>query len=257
MLRLVDPGGSRCSEHRGASALLVSENAVGTSVRKSGPRRDRTAGTLLINKRPNTTVPSRPRQTVRLTCRFIHERPICRMAAALCGAGLITFPVQPDKTPAIRGYLKIGPAVSRQLAIKFPANDAFGLACKRNRITVLDVDTRDERVLIEGLASTDRHPSSCGAAAATFRLGTGTTESGGRFAQTQEGPSTSLGMALSCARPHRPPRGDTRSFREAWRISIACQPCAHLGSPQSPSDSNPSHPTSPARSGTMGCFGNA
>ena len=68
--------------------------------------------------------------------------------------GLTTFPVRPDKTPSVKGYLRIGPDVSRQLALRFADNDAFGLACKRNRITVLDVDTNDERVLVEAL---DRH----------------------------------------------------------------------------------------------------
>ena len=81
-------------------------------------------------------------------------RHLCPMAAALCRARAGDLPSRPNKTPAVRGYLKIGLDVSRQLAIKFPANDAFGLACRRNRITVLDVDTNDERVLVEGL---DRH----------------------------------------------------------------------------------------------------
>lgn len=66
--------------------------------------------------------------------------------------GVVIFPVGANKVPAVRGYLKIGPKVSSQLAIKFPDNDAFGLACRRNRITVLDVDTPDENVLADGLA---------------------------------------------------------------------------------------------------------
>lgn len=65
--------------------------------------------------------------------------------------GVATFPVTPEKTPAVKGYLKIGGRVSEQLALKFPANDAFGLACKRNRITVLDIDAPDEKLLAEGL----------------------------------------------------------------------------------------------------------
>jgi hypothetical protein len=65
---------------------------------------------------------------------------------------IATFPVTPDKVPAVKGYLRVGLNASDQLAMKFPANDAFGLACRRNRITVLDVDTPDERVLADGLA---------------------------------------------------------------------------------------------------------
>ncbi len=64
--------------------------------------------------------------------------------------GVITFPVR-NKTPAIRGYLKIGQRVSRQLAIKFGNDNTFGFACRRNKITVLDIDTSDEKVLADAL----------------------------------------------------------------------------------------------------------
>ncbi|MEO9299012.1 bifunctional DNA primase/polymerase [Devosia alba] len=63
-----------------------------------------------------------------------------------------TFPVRPDKTPAVRGYLGIGRKASEQMAMSFPDATGIGLACRRNRITVLDVDTTDERILADGLA---------------------------------------------------------------------------------------------------------
>ena len=70
--------------------------------------------------------------------------------------GIATFPVVIDdsgKRPAVKGYLKVGSDLSRHLALRFAANDAFGFALARyNRITVLDVDTRDDRVLSEALA---------------------------------------------------------------------------------------------------------
>ena len=70
--------------------------------------------------------------------------------------GIATFPVVIDgsgKRPAVKGYLKVGSDLSRHLALRFAANDAFGFALGRyNRITVLDVDTRDDRVLSEALA---------------------------------------------------------------------------------------------------------
>jgi hypothetical protein len=65
--------------------------------------------------------------------------------------GIATFPVR-EKRPAVRGYLKIGLPASQQFAIKFPAENAFGLACARNRITVLDVDAPDERLMADALA---------------------------------------------------------------------------------------------------------
>lgn len=66
-------------------------------------------------------------------------------------AGIPTFPVR-DKRPAVKGYLKTGLKASGQFALKFSDEDAFGFACRRNRITVLDVDTPDERVLCDALS---------------------------------------------------------------------------------------------------------
>jgi hypothetical protein len=72
--------------------------------------------------------------------------------------GVPTFPVDltsDAKKPAVRGYLKIGLDYSGQLALRFPANDAFGFAPgARAGITVLDIDSKDER---ERDAAFDRH----------------------------------------------------------------------------------------------------
>lgn len=72
--------------------------------------------------------------------------------------GIPTFPVRADngnKRPAVKGYLQVGPRRSRVLAEKFPNAPALGLACgEPSKITVLDVDTPDERILADAL---DRH----------------------------------------------------------------------------------------------------
>lgn len=71
-------------------------------------------------------------------------------------AAVPTFPVTIDdagKRPAVRGYLKVGSDYSRKLATRFPESQAFGFACgRRSRLTVLDVDTTDERTLADALA---------------------------------------------------------------------------------------------------------
>ena len=68
--------------------------------------------------------------------------------------GIATFPVR-EKRPAVRGYLKLGSATSARLAEKFSDAEAIGFALgKRSKITVLDVDTPDERVLADAL---DQH----------------------------------------------------------------------------------------------------
>ncbi len=63
---------------------------------------------------------------------------------------IATFPVR-DKRPAVRGYLRAGMRASQEFASKFPGEAAFGLACRKNRITVLDVDSPDERLLADAL----------------------------------------------------------------------------------------------------------
>jgi hypothetical protein len=69
--------------------------------------------------------------------------------------GIATFPVTDAKKPAVRGYLNVGLNYSRELADRFPDRLAFGFATDgRNGITILDVDTADERVLTQAL---DRH----------------------------------------------------------------------------------------------------
>lgn len=65
-------------------------------------------------------------------------------------AGIATFPVR-DKRPAVKGYLKAGLKASHHYRGKFPGDDAFGFACRPNRITVLDVDAPDERLLRDAL----------------------------------------------------------------------------------------------------------
>jgi hypothetical protein len=71
--------------------------------------------------------------------------------------GIATFPVL-GKKPAVSGYLKIGLKASQQFASKFASENAFGLACRRNRITVLDVDAPDERLLADAMSEYGETP---------------------------------------------------------------------------------------------------
>jgi hypothetical protein len=60
--------------------------------------------------------------------------------------GIATFPVHETKRPAIRGWQKIGLRGSATLAGKRDA-DAFGYVTgRRSNITVLDIDTTDEKI---------------------------------------------------------------------------------------------------------------
>jgi hypothetical protein len=67
--------------------------------------------------------------------------------------GIATFPVRPDKVPAISGYQKVGLPGSQQLAFKFAAAAALGFMCgPRSKLTVLDIDSTDEIVLGNAIA---------------------------------------------------------------------------------------------------------
>jgi hypothetical protein len=63
---------------------------------------------------------------------------------------VITFPVSPDKKPAIKNWHKVGLDGSAKLAEKFSDLDTFGFPLgPRSGLTILDVDTKDESVLHE------------------------------------------------------------------------------------------------------------
>jgi len=76
-----------------------------------------------------------------------------RAQAAWAEHGVATFPVKEDKISAIKHYARVGLPASAVLARKFTDAPGLGfIAGKRSRITVLDVDTTDERVLADALA---------------------------------------------------------------------------------------------------------
>jgi Bifunctional DNA primase/polymerase, N-terminal len=61
--------------------------------------------------------------------------------------GIATFPVGADKRPSIRGWQKVGLRGSAQFADKFSDADALGYVTgRRSNVTVLDIDTVEEKV---------------------------------------------------------------------------------------------------------------
>jgi hypothetical protein len=58
-----------------------------------------------------------------------------------------------NKRRAVRGYPRIGLRASAELASKFADAPALGFMCgRRSRVTVLDIDTCDERLLVDALS---------------------------------------------------------------------------------------------------------
>jgi hypothetical protein len=71
--------------------------------------------------------------------------------------GIATFPVSDNKRPLIGNYQKLGRPGSAKLLARFHGAPGLGFMTNaRSRVTVLDVDTTDERVLSDALA---RHGS--------------------------------------------------------------------------------------------------
>src|SRR6516225_133661 len=68
--------------------------------------------------------------------------------------GVATFPVDANKRPMVSRYDRFGLVGSAKIASKFGHAPAIGFMCgKRNGITVLDVDCKDERVLADAARS--------------------------------------------------------------------------------------------------------
>lgn len=69
--------------------------------------------------------------------------------------GIATFPCEANKKPAVSNYAKFGLPESTKIVPRFASANALGFMCgRRSRITVLDVDSKNERILADAL---DRH----------------------------------------------------------------------------------------------------
>jgi Bifunctional DNA primase/polymerase, N-terminal/Primase C terminal 1 (PriCT-1) len=76
--------------------------------------------------------------------------------------GLSTFPVRiqgGDKKPMVKNYLRAGRRYSDRLARQFPDAQAFGFALgARTKITVLDSDSNDDRILCDAMTRHGKSP---------------------------------------------------------------------------------------------------
>jgi hypothetical protein len=83
--------------------------------------------------------------------------------------GIATFPVRPDKVPAISRYQKVGLRGSEQLTFKFTDADALGFMCgPRSKLTVLDIDSSSDAVLGHAIARHGITPYLVGTATGKF-----------------------------------------------------------------------------------------
>lgn len=119
-----------------------------------------------------------------------------------------TFPVRAkEKKPAIKGYLKLGLQSSGQLAIKFPEAESFGFACRRNKITVLDVDAPDERLLADALDELGPTPLIVRSHSGNFQAWYRNNNEGRRIRPDPSRPIDILGDGYVVAPPSQGARG--------------------------------------------------
>ena len=72
---------------------------------------------------------------------------------------VITFPVGPDKKPAVKNWQKIGLEDRQNSQRSSPTVDTFGFPLgPRSGVTILDVDTKDERAARSAVDATARSP---------------------------------------------------------------------------------------------------
>jgi Bifunctional DNA primase/polymerase, N-terminal len=122
--------------------------------------------------------------------------------------GIPTFPVTADKTPATRGYLDTGLRGSAELARKFADADAFGFACgPRSKITLVDIDSNDERALADALKTHGHTPLISRTASGGFHAWYRHNGEGRRIRPVPDKPLDILGGGFAVAPPSRVAKG--------------------------------------------------
>jgi hypothetical protein len=119
--------------------------------------------------------------------------------------GIATFPVH-GKKPAVRGYLRLGLPASSKLTAKFENADAFGFALRPAGIAVVDVDTPDERVLVEALDHYGPTPIVVRSGSGHFQAWYRRQDEGRRIRPDPNRPVDVLGAGYVVAPPSAGPR---------------------------------------------------
>jgi hypothetical protein len=146
--------------------------------------------------------------------------------------GIATFPVNDNKVPAVSHYLRMGLPASRQMAAKFGAADALGFACgKRSGITVLDVDSPDERLLAEALDDYGPSPFIVRSGSGNFQAWYRHNGEGRKIRPDKSRPIDLLGGGYVVAPPSRSGKGDY-SIIEGTLDDLAALP--RLRAPSAP-----------------------
>jgi hypothetical protein len=144
--------------------------------------------------------------------------------------GIATFPVRivgDDKKPAIKHYMKVGLPGSAKLAMRFENDNALGFMLgDRTRLTILDVDTRDERVVAQAL---DRHGHSPLIVRTARRKYHAYYRHNREHRLIRPWPDRPIDCSVPASPSHRPPplrRAPINSSKAALTTSTDCRSCA-------------------------------
>src|SRR5438094_2648292 len=146
--------------------------------------------------------------------------------------GIATFPVTAEKTPATKGYLRTRIPGSTQLAEKFQHADAFGLACGRhNNVTLVDIDTADEKVLADALSTYGNTPVISRTASGGFHAWYRHNGERRRIRPTPDVPIDILGAGYAVAPPSQVTKGGYE-FIQGGLDNLDClKPMARIETP--------------------------
>lgn len=123
--------------------------------------------------------------------------------------GIATFPVNDNKRPAVAQYLRMGLPASGELVARFTEADALGFVCgSRSGITVLDIDSPDERLLADALKEHGHSPFIVRSGSGNFQAWYKHSGEGRSIRPDESKPIDILGGGYVVAPPSRSAKGD-------------------------------------------------
>src|SRR5262249_8978617 len=136
------------------------------------------------------------------------NRSFDKWQADYAAHGVATFPVDANKRPMVSRYNRFGLPASTEIARKYPDAPAIGFMCgRRSGVTVLDVDTTDERVLADAVDRQGRRGITARRGSGHFQVGYRHGGEGRLIRPRRDVPIDILGAGFVVAPPSRVAKG--------------------------------------------------
>ena len=152
--------------------------------------------------------------------------PFGRWQADYAAHGVATFPVDANKRPMVSRYSKFGLVGNSKIANKFADAPAIGFMCgRRNGITSLDCDSKDERVLADAMNRHGSTPLVARTGSGHFQAWIAITARAVGSGHTEMSRSIFWAPVLWWCPRHKAPRAAINLFLVALTISTAFRSC--------------------------------